>query len=359
MGSQPTIVHYDFADIRYSSFYSTGFLLNAAHYGYRFVISRKPPPLLDDPAIAASWGKDMTQRCRLLYRFTSDSEDYYFCIDTLDHNRNYNLPLLQNVEMYFKVNYDLDCIPRDREVVAHIDRIKPVLPFFPLRGNWRLGRIPRLWPSRTMAWDHRAAVRRIIDAPRVPSVETLRTLRGSSECCDVFFVSVYYPEEQHASAMEFRYELMQELDSQGFRRSLYGFATRTELPEPFNEYAIGWFSFRNYLRTLAGARLAIYVRGLLDCISFKFGEYLCLGVPVVGQTIANNRERLVGLPYLNEQFALEEPRDIALKAAVLLGQGDKRRALGESNARVFDTMLSPESATADVLEALGTHRRRN
>jgi hypothetical protein len=34
--SEPAIIHYDFADIRYSSFYSAGFYLAAPRYGYRF-----------------------------------------------------------------------------------------------------------------------------------------------------------------------------------------------------------------------------------------------------------------------------------------------------------------------------------
>ena len=352
MGLQPTIVHYDFADIRYSSFYSTGFRLNAARYGYGFQITHRVPSLLDDPATAAGWREDMARACRLLYRFTSDADDYFFCIDTHDHNRSYHPALLQKVRVYFKVNYDPGCIPSDLASMAQIGKIRPILPFFPLCDG-RVERVPRLWPSRTMAWGHRDMARRLIDAPRVPTVRTLRALRGGSEAYDVFFLSAYYPEEVHAASMEFRYELMRELERQGFDRSLYGFATRAELPDPFSRYARRRLPFAAYLRTLAQARLAIYVRGLLDCISFKFGEYLCLGVPVVGQTVANNREKLAGLPHVDEQFAFDKPRDIVLQAATLLREGDTRRALGASNARAFDAMLSPGPVTADVLETLG------
>ena len=359
MASQPTVVHYDFADIRYSSFYSTGFLLNARRYDYRFEISTKPPRLLATPAVAETWHKGIAQGHHLLYRFKSDSEDFFFCVDALDHSANYNLPLLQNVQIYFKVNYDPKRLPQDTSVTFCPDRIRPVLPFFPLRSGRRLRRLPRLFPYRAMAWDGHAILRRIIDAPRVPQLGTLRTLRDSAKCCDVFFVSAYYPGEQHASEMAFRYQLMAELDRQGLHRSVFGFATKTALPEPFNRYAMSWLSFRDYLRALAGARVAIYVRGLHGCISFKFGEYLCLGASIVGQTIANNREELGDLPHFRDQFAFDEPQAIARQAATLLGQSANRRVLSESNARVFDEMLSPEAATAHVLESLGVRRRRD
>jgi len=354
VGPQPTIVYYDFADIRYSSFYSTGFRLNAARCGYRFQFSRKVPRLLDDPAVRVNWRNDSTRACLLLYRFTSGEDDYYFCIDTHDYSRSYPWPLLERVRAYFKVNYDPDQVPRDRDYAAQVEKIKPVMPFFPLRDG-RVERLPRLLPSRTMAWNHHDMARRIIDAPRVPTLQALRALRGGDKAHDVVFLSAYYPEAVHAPAMELRYELMREFDRLGFSRSLYGFATRMKLPEPFATYSMPRFSFEDYLRALAQARLAIYVRGCLDCISFKFEEYLCLGVPVVGQTIANNRERLTGLPHVAEQFAFDSPGDIAREAAVLLGEGDRSRALAESNARVFDTDLSPQATTAEVLEVLGVH----
>jgi hypothetical protein len=363
MPIQPTLVHYDFASMRYSSFYSTGFSLNAPRFGYRFKISRMPPPLFDVPGLAESRRQDRNRNQCLLYRFKSSTEDFFFCIDTLDHNLNYTVPLLQNVELYFKVNYHPDFVPTGPDVAPYVSRIQPILPFFPLRsGSWT-PRIPRLIPSRQMAWDNRDILRRIIDEPRVPTLEALKTLRGRGERYDVFFVSAYYAEEALSPVMEFRHRVMTELDGQGLQRSVFGFAqgrrSRSEIPEPFNRYALPWFSFRDYLRTLAQARVAIYVRGVLDCISFKFGEYMCLGLPVVGQTMVNDRERLAHLPYFDEQFAFDEPADIARQAAALVGQEDKRHVLSQSNARVFDEVLSPESVTADVLEHLGMRRHRN
>lgn len=358
MTSRPTIVHYDFADIRYSSFFTTGFVLNAPLYGYRFLLSREPPPLLAGSTMTEEWRSVHPDqaRCTFLYQFKSDSEDFYFCIDTTDSSCAFHRPLLEKVRFYFKVNRDPNCVAQDSTLVAHAHKIKPILPFFPLRSGNRLVHVPRLLPYRPMAWDTHSVLRRIIDTPRIPSLEALKLLRGGSDHLDVFFVSSYYPEPIHDQAMAFRYKLMEELDRQGFRRSVYGFASKNELPEPFRRYSMKWFSFSDYVRNLAGSRLAIYVRGLFECTSFKFGEYLALGLPVVGQTVANNRESLTGLPHFDEQFAFDEPRDIALQAATMLRQGERRHMLGESNAHVFDTMLSPEAVTGDALELLGLRR---
>ena len=209
-----------------------------------------------------------------------------------------------------------------------------------------------------MGWDLRSALRAVPDTARVPRLETLKKLRGTRESLDVFFVTSYYPGPNHAPAMEFRYRLMQELDGRGLRdSSVYGFASRKEIPQPFGRYSMPWFSLSEYLRTVARSRLAVYVRGLWHCVSFKFGEYLALGMPVVGQSLANNVDGLADLPHFDEQFAFDEPREIALQAGALLRQRERRTALAESNARVFDTVLSPETVTADALDVLGLRRR--
>ncbi len=218
MGTQPTLTHYDFANIRYSSFYSTGFLLNAPRFHYRFEISRKPPRLLGVPEVARSWRQDMNRDQRLLYRYKSDTDDFFFCIDTLDHNLNYSIPVLQNVGSYFKVNYRPECLPRGPDVDRYVNRIQPILPFFPLRDGGCVSQIPRLMPSHRMGWGHRAIVRRIVDEPRVPTLDALKTLRGSSHRYDVFFVSAFYPAEPPGEEMVFRYRVMIELEKQGLDR---------------------------------------------------------------------------------------------------------------------------------------------
>lgn len=354
MPPQPTIAHFDFANIRYSSFYRSGFAHNAPLYGYRLKLSRRPPAFLTESRMSEDWRKQMSGP--LLFRFMSGSEDYYFCIDVGDHDLGLHLPALQRVKFYFKVNYNPDCFMRDPTLLAHAHKIHPILPFFPLRSTKSLGQAPRLLPCRPMAWSFRSVLRRTIDTPRIPTMGTVKRLRGGSKSCDVFFLTTYYPGQLHEAAMEFRYKLMEELDRQHFARSVYGFASRKELPEPFSRYCVNRLSLSEYLRGLASSRVAIYVRGLWECISFKFGQYLALGLPIVGQTILNNRESLVSLPYFDEQFAFDDPRDIVLQAAAMLRHSDKRSLLGESNAYVFDRMLSPESVVANALDCLGVRR---
>jgi hypothetical protein len=357
MTPQPTIVHYDFASIRCSSFYITGFLANASPYNYRFILSRKLPSHLSAPVMTGEWR--VFSDCLLLFRFKSAAEDCYFCIDVSDNCRAYHLPVLNIVKYYFKVNYDLDIIMCESSLSPHLHKIQPILPWFPLQTDNSLLRLPRLTPYRPMAWSYRSAIRRAIETLEIPRLETLRSLRSSGKLHDVFFLTTYYPGDFHANAMELRYKIMEQLDKQGFGQSgqsVYGFASRREIPKPFSKYAVNRYSLSSYMSNLARSRVAIYVRGLHDCISCKFGEYLALGLPVVGQTIANNRDSLLRFPYFVDQFAFDDPLDIVLEAVKMLGRSETRRELAESNARVFDTMLSPEAATADAVEGLGMRR---
>lgn len=352
MGSTPTITHYDFGSLQFSSFYATGLALNAPSHGYRFELSRRPPAFLDGVPMSAGQ-RDMLS-LRLLYTCRSEADDFAFCIDVADDSENFHVPLLDRVRYYFKLNHDLGFVRNDASLARYAQKIVPVLPGFPLKSGTCLPGRPRLLPCRAMAWDLRCTVRRMIDASSLPDVDALRRLRGDvAKDFDVFFVTTYYPEECHRAAMEARFKLMLELERQGLGRSLIGFADRHALPEPFARFAMDRLSLTDYLRALAGARLAIYVRGLLECISLKLGEYLALGVPVIGQRIANNRERLAVLPHFDEQFAYDEPADIAREAAALLKQDDRLRTLGESNARVFDEVLAPEAVVGEVLGVIG------
>lgn len=354
-----TLVHYELVDIRYSSFYVTGFQLNAPLYGYRFELSRQAPPLPPETGIGSDqWRASMRVPSRLLFCLRSADNERWFCIDTSDHCLNYHVPMLRLVEAYFKVNYDPTCLPSDSPVVPHIGKLYPVAPFFPLRADHRLPLVPPLIPRRSMAWGRRAMLRRLIDAPRVPSLRSLRALREAPKRHDVFFGSVYYEGDHHAEAMESRLRVMEELDRQRLTNAVYGFVSRRDLPAPFRRYPLKRYPLSTYLATLASARVAIYVRGLWDCISFKFDEHLALGLPVSGQTLATDREILAGLPRFDEQFAFDDPRCIAERTAELCRTQELARTLGESNARVFDDVLAPQPATAAVLEKLGLRLER-
>ncbi|MBN1460356.1 MAG: hypothetical protein JXA57_12535 [Armatimonadetes bacterium] len=253
----------------------------------------------------------------------------------------------------FDVNYNPDVVNQEE----HAHKIISILPGIPLLENGIMNRVPRLTPCRQMRWDSRSAVKRIRALSRLYDLHTLRLLRDTAKSHDVYFVTTYYSGPTHAALVEFRYKVMEELLKQGSHETVCGFAARDELPKPFNKYALPRSSRYDYLSRLAGSRVAIYVRGCWDSVSFKFGEYLALGLPVVGQTIARRWEKLDTIPFVADQFAFDAPREIAEEAFRMVQQSEKRRLLGEANAAVFDSLLTPEAVISDVLERLGLPTR--
>jgi glycosyltransferase involved in cell wall biosynthesis len=103
---------------------------------------------------------------------------------------------------------------------------------------------------------------------------------------------------------------------------------------------------------MASARIAIYVRGLQNCLSFKFSQLLALGVPVVGQSIINNKDILMNNDYFTQQYAFDSPEEIVREAVKLLADPDKLNKIGRSNASIFDTKFTPQAVVTDILNIL-------
>jgi hypothetical protein len=178
-------------------------------------------------------------------------------------------------------------------------------------------------------------------------------LRNAKKDLDVFFVvNLWDNNQQHVCHNEFRYQLVKEIKRNREIHSIAGFVADRELPEPFAEFRCKRYFLRDYLRNLARARIAIYVRGLHDCLSFKFGQLLALGMPIVGQTIANNRHLLYRNEHFADQFAFDEPERIVEEAVRLLGDPQRARMLSRANARTFDAKFTPRGVTARSLEVM-------
>ena len=120
------------------------------------------------------------------------------------------------------------------------------------------------------------------------SLEEIRQLRNSQKDLDIFFVVTFYNQEKHSAYNEFRYQIMKEIREDRNIRSVVGVVSHEKLPSKYAEFQVEPYSLREYLSRIAKARVAIYVRGLHDCLSFKFGQLLSLGMPIVGQRIRNN-----------------------------------------------------------------------
>jgi hypothetical protein len=320
-------------------------------------VSKTIPTLLFDQTMGDKWKEILFSVC--LFKAKLPTEEFYFCIDTRDsckadptREMGYHLPLLKEVKYYFKVNYSIEAINNDPNLAEFANKIIPSLPFFPIKCPKLLRYFPRIIPSSTIAWTMRDAVRRIKMFKTMLSLEQMRQMRDSKKDLDIFFVLSFYDQEKHFTDNEFRYQIMKEIQKYPNIRSIVGFASHKKIPSKYADLQLKPYSLKEYLSCLAKARVAIYVRGLHNCLSFKFGQLLLLGMPVVGQTIHNNKDNIMNTDYFNEQFAFDDPKAIVRGVIELLKNPDKQLTMGVSNANVFDTKFAPKVVASDILRHL-------
>jgi hypothetical protein len=353
------IVYYDFGDLAYSSFFIKGFIDNEQEFGYRFAVSKRVPSLLRDQTMHGPWEGLLSTV--LIFEVIRPGGTFYFCIDTRDssqrgvqHGEGYHLPLLDKVGRYFKVNYALDNIQGDPVLETHRTKIFPAGPFFPLRVPMRRIRLPRLRPARCVHWQWGDIRRRLRSLMSGVTLDELTRLRATPKELDVFFVVGYYASPLHTHDNELRYDVIKAIRGNRDLKSMTGLVSvdGQRLPGKYAEYQCGPCGFKSYLGHLAQSRVAIYVRGLHDCLSFKFSELLALGLPIVGQRIKNNAAQLYRNTLFGAQFAYEEPREIVQQLTRVLSDPEQRRMVGAANALTFDTQFTPQSVVSDILREL-------
>ena len=173
--------------------------------------------------------------------------------------------------------------------------------------------------------------------------------RMESKVYDVFFVMTFNHGENDQYMNEFRYDIMRTLQDAPRCRTVVGFVSRQEIPGKFAKLRMRRFNYKEYVEQIAKSKIGIYVRGNHQGVSIKFGHLLSMGKPIAGQTLGYNQEVLYANPYFDEQFAHDNPEQIASNALQLLRDPDKMKKLSESNSNTFDQIFSPKSVAADLL----------
>ena len=358
MRSNDHIIYYDFNNLDYSSYFLTGFHQNTETFLYKFKVSKNIPPLLFDKKVGDKWKKILFSIC--LFKAKLTNEEFYFCIDTRDScdanpnkGNGYHLPLLKKVRYYFKVNYNIDAINNDPNLRDFANKIIPALPFFSIKCPTLLPYRPRIISCSTVAWTWKDTVQRVRMLKGMLPLEQVRHMRNSVKDLDIFFVLNYYHQKVHSADNEFRYQIMKEIQKHPNINSLVGFTSHEKIvPDKYADLQLKPYSLEEYLGCLAKSRIAIYVRGLHNCLSFKFSQLLLLGMPIVGQTVHNNEDNIMNNELFDEQFAFDDPKEIVQEAIKLLDDPEKQMALGESNANVFDTKFTPKAVVSDILRHL-------
>lgn len=348
------IIYYDFNNFHFSSFYLGGFISNSAKYGFKFHIAKKNPDILINSDYDSKWISLLFSVC--LFKVEFEKAQFYFCIDTRDSNvtnpnkgNGYHLPLLQKVRYYFKVNYNQNAIDNDPLLRTHAGKILPIHPFFPVNEYSVFSYIPRILPSKSVGWTIKDSLRRLKDLKDIPTMNQMRQFRFLDKEVDVFLVLSYYNERKHFEDNEYRYEIMRKIQDSSEVHSIVGFANKNPLPGKYSKLAVDRFSISNYLQLLSKSRIAVYIRGLHNCISFKFGQLLCLGMPVIGQKIINNTNNLMRYPNFNQQFVYEDPDVIVGELKRVLKDKERLNELSMANTETFEKYFMPQTIVSDLL----------
>ena len=347
------IIYYDCGEITALSFYINGFLSNQKNYNYKFLIKREKPKFLKQSPLTGEWDRFVLRLG--LFEFKNGNNNFPFCIDRSDHSTNfknegYIIPVLETVKYYFKANYNEGAIENDPTIKKFGDKIIPIGLSFPLHIENMIKFMPRAFPGKNNNWTFKESKERLNLMFRNPRLSYLKNLRKTEPDLDVFFVLPYYPNQKVLN--EFRFEVMKALQYLVKTNTIIGFAPTQKLPENHQFFEQPLFGMRDYFRHLARSKVAIYVRGPHNGISSKLGQLLALGKPIIGQTIQNNKELYYQNPFFNEQFAYDEPEEIARHVHELLQNPEKAASYAKANANTFDTKFSPEITVSKIIEKL-------
>ncbi len=347
------LIYYDCGEITPVSFYINGFLSNQKKFNYEFIIKRDKPDFLKQPPPIGDWGKFVFRLG--FFEFKDGNNDFFFCIDRSDHSSNYMnegyiIPVLETVKFYLKTNYNEIAINNDPIIKKYAEKIIPIGPSFPLYIENMIKFMPRIVPGKNNNWTFKESKERINLMFRNPRLSYLRHLRKAETDLNIFFVMPYYPTNKILN--EFRFEVMKALQEKVRTSAIIGFAPTQKLPDNHQYFVQPVYEMRDYFRHLARSKVAIYVRGPHDGISSKLGQLLAMGKPIIGQTILNNKELYYQNPFFDEQFAYDDPEDIARHVNELLQQPEKAALYGEANANTFDKKLAPEITVKDIIEKI-------
>lgn len=347
------IIYYDCGEVTAISFYINGFLANQKKYNYKFIIKRDRPYFLKQSSLIGEWGKFVFRLG--FFEFKNGSNSFFFCIDRSDHSSNYMnegyiIPILEIVKYYFKTNYNAGAVDNDPGIKKFKEKIIPIGPSFPLHIDNMIRFMPRIIPGKSNNWTFKESKERLNLLFRNPRLNYLRRLRNIETDLNVFFVMPYYP--MHKILNEFRFEVMKALQANVKTNLILGFAPTQKLPENHQYFEQRVYEMRDYFRHLARSKVAIYVRGPHDGISSKLGQLLAMGKPIIGQTVHNNKELYYQNPFFNEQFAYDDPEEIARHVNELLQQPERAALFAKANANTFDTKFSPEKSVSKIIEKL-------
>ncbi|PSJ18921.1 glycosyltransferase [Nitrosomonas supralitoralis] len=365
------LTFYDTSRAYYASYYLQGLGELAKSGKLQVRVAHSLPPRLKSAIQDADWQHLLFAMA--LFKYQQGDHEWYFCIDTHDvnsvnvtnHTGGYHLPLLQSVDVYFKVNYNPDQIEFTPALKDFHKKILSISQFFPIRpGSFvslcrRLLLTPALFgfkpginynvPYKGYVTDAKFRLR---DLKNFQPLERILAHRETPKDIDIFFVTSFRHNFRHQAVMERRYRIINKLSSIASLNTAIGFSCEKALPEKYAHAFYPRLNQEKYLEILARARVVIYTQGIAGCLSSKFGLAMALGVAVIGEPLGNNPDLLIANPHLKEQFSYLDPDDIIEHAIQLATNPQQAEKLGALNAAMFDSQMAPRPTAEYILQAL-------
>ncbi len=343
--SEVEVVCYDTGNLEFLSYYAQGFQELALTGQLRLGRASLP----DGTPLADSLTSD---KALLLFEYVRGEERFFFCIDGYDDPCCVHHDALSRCKMYFKVNYDESALKGVLGASPLLARIRPVNPPFPLRLPLKM---QFQLPGRYRVLNGRRGVQRSVVGyqRRNRSLRWMRDLRHARKRYDVYLALAYYRSGQE-EINEQRLRLFEAFHRYSDMSGRVGFfaATPSAVPGAYRRYLIPQTSRVNHLRLMAESSVSVYVRGVDDCISFKFGEQLAMGAAVIGHPIdASAAARLLSGD-MRAHYAFEAPEAVVDGVRQLLAEPGRIRAMQSANACWFDQKLSPQATAQDIVAAL-------
>jgi hypothetical protein len=292
-----------------------------------------------------------------MFQVTSGGSTKWFCIDAHDDSgpEGYFWPILEKVDHYFKLNCNPAVLVENPELARHSAKIHSLGCTFTLRPTKPYLFFPRFRPCKLYGWNWFSIKRRLRALQRNPSLQWHRNLREQQADKDVFLIRRYYQERGHSASNEECCRIFDSLKQNAGISGFLGFiGTSSETPDIFRQFAFGPDrSIRDHLTLMARSRVCIFMPGTYNCLSFKFGQYLALGKPIIGMKLP-----FWPLPdidkhdheLLESQFCCTEPEQIPAKVKELLRDTERLDFLRTNNIRIFERYFSPAAVANRILQ---------
>lgn len=280
-------------------------------------------------------------------------------IDVADKSKPHFMELLPVVDVYFKTNISRMLNNEDTFVSYFSNKIVDLPYPFSIRPESSLKVLTAHVEGNNLTEKIMGVADNAFTAYRtMMPLSYLDKVRKLPKIRDFVFLVTYYPHRDHKEDNAFRLELVKKLRADTSMNGIAAFASSETVPAPYSEYATQFMSLKELLKYYAQSKVAIYVRGLHDCLSFKLGQYLALGMPIAGQEIILDNRFAKSIPNYNKQFNCKTPDEIVDAVKSLINApADLRENLGQQNYEYFHNNVSPIKTAEYIVSTLNAFAR--